>query len=419
MFSALAEIGERSGADRDVGCNPLDPAVCPFAAIDVILRRMLPEGLEIRFIVQLDHLNGRMAARQLRHPVDEDVEPFIGQIEHRAQNHPEPGTIIDREVFIDLRGVFRMQPTVLIDEKIQIKRFPHPFHSGTYHPRQRVFRRPVGRKRPVEFRLMDEMPGGPPDRIPPRHLPSRSIRQELHRLFSRSRHGENHRRRHDGHCLQQHSSRPPLKQESFLLFVFVETVPARAVILDELFLLDMTAEEKHVRIIVVIIPRRIPREQITARVGRADPVVFRPGDQEAPVHIGTGVDAAQIEIGDDDVSPEQFRSGSGRVRRAIQNRPFIVDISLVDEQIKPVRRRNRLLVGVQPGAEGAARVIGHRRHPVAIVVGIKVHQRTDLLEIVGATDRVRRIPRLVQRRQQQSGENRDDRYYIDLKKLIS
>ena len=48
---------------------------------------------------------------------------------------------------------------------------------------------------------------------------------------------------------------------------------------------------------------------------------------------------------------------------------------------------------------------------ILVIVPVKRNHLSDLFEIAGAFDRPRFFPRLVQRRQQHGGENRDDCNY--------
>ena len=54
-----------------------------------------------------------------------------------------------------------------------------------------------------------------------------------------------------------------------------------------------------------------------------------------------------------------------------------------------------------------------------VVVGVKTHQHADLTHVRHAADVFGLVFRLAEGGQQQSRQNRDDRNYIDLKKLIS
>ena len=82
--------------------------------------------------------------------------------------------------------------------------------------------------------------------------------------------------------------------------------------------------------------------------------------------------------------------------------------------VSAVERRNPVV-----GIFRAAGVVNEAvEHPFEIA-GIKIDPAQRLAQIVQAGRLFRRRPRLIQRRQQHRSENRDDRYYIDLKKLIS
>lgn len=63
--------------------------------------------------------------------------------------------------------------------------------------------------------------------------------------------------------------------------------------------------------------------------------------------------------------------------------------------------------------------VAHRGVVVGVTVGVEIESHADALQIVETGDALGPGSGLVQGRQQQRGQNRDDCYYIDLKKLIS
>ena len=81
---------------------------------------------------------------------------------------------------------------------------------------------------------------------------------------------------------------------------------------------------------------------------------------------------------------------------------------VADEQVFPV--------GVVAFSVNA---VADRREKIPVVAGVADGRGRDLFETGLTAGVLCPRARLVQRRQQQTGQNRDDRYYIDLKKLIS
>ena len=109
------------------------------------------------------------------------------------------------------------------------------------------------------------------------------------------------------------------------------------------------------------------------------------------------------------------------------------------EEFSAFRRRNRFKGGAEPhpflgivrqagshvGRHSAAnetRLRGgavRRGQVIAEVSGVGDDRSPDLFDVADAERLPAPLPRLVQGRQQHRGQNGDDRYYIDLKKLIS
>ena len=53
------------------------------------------------------------------------------------------------------------------------------------------------------------------------------------------------------------------------------------------------------------------------------------------------------------------------------------------------------------------------RQKIVVVIAVHVHPLADLLHLADARGSPRPIPRLIQRRQQHCGKNRDDRYHYE------
>ena len=108
------------------------------------------------------------------------------------------------------------------------------------------------------------------------------------------------------------------------------------------------------------------------------------------------------------------RSGTpenGRPSPALIVRQFRIPAHIRGEEPLPVSVKPLIF-------SGRFNLIG-RRIAIRIVPLIQTDRNPLLLQIAGAGDRKGTFPRLVQCRQQNTRQNGDDRYYIDLKKLIS